>query len=269
MSPKFRRAGRGAGVARRLRSVAASPRVRRLASALVQGALLAGVFGLAFGFFFIQGLGRQFDRSSLVAPQFTGQPVEVARNGAQARGLRIQVREYRADPVAPRGTVLAQEPPAGTAIRAAQTLSLVVSAGKEAVEVPPLSGLNQRDAESRLAARKLMPGQLSWVYDREQTGKVLAQSPPPGAALIEGEPVSLLVGRAPQPRRFVMPDLKGRATTDTVAFFNRNKFLVQVEGPGDGKVTRQFPAAGAPLAEGTQIRLESSPDDLEEIGASR
>ncbi len=234
--------------------------------ALLKLGFYTGVFGGAFTWFFLSGLGRQFDRASGQAPPLEGLPLEVVKNTAAARGLRVTVREFRASASAPKGTVLVQEPPAGTAMRAAQAITLVVSAGKEAVTAPPLAGLDPRDAESRLAALKLVAGRASYITDEAGAGKVLGQSPPPGTALIEGEPVSLLIGRAPPPARFVMPDLRGRSAAEVVNFFNRKKFLVQVEGPAAGRVTRQFPAAGGPLTAGTQVRLESSDEDPADPG---
>lgn len=230
--------------------------------------LLAAVFGGCFLWAFFYGLGKEFKADALQSPMLKGKPMDSARAFAKAQGLTLAVRERRTSAEAAAGVILEQDPPPGTPMRKAQSVFVVVSAGKETVPAPALAGLPQRDAESKLVALKLKPGQYSFLQSSSQAGKILAQSPEAGAPLIEGESVALLIGRTPPPERFIMPDLRGRTADEARALFIANKFRVSLDGPGDGKVRRQFPLAGAPLVAGSQVRLESGITDLSDVGTN-
>ena len=248
--------------------MARSKRVRTALQWSISLALIAAVFGASFMAAFFYGLGKEFKADALQSPMLKGKPLDAAQAFAKAQGLTLAIRERKTSADAAAGVILDQDPPVGTPMRKAQPVFVVVSAGKAAVEAPALAGLPQRDAESKLAALKLKAGQYSFMQSSSQAGKILAQSPEAGAPLIEGESVALLIGRTPPPARFVMPDLRGRTADDARAFFTAKNFAVSLDGPGGGKVRRQFPPAGAPLIAGTQVRLESGITDLSDVGTN-
>lgn len=225
------------------------------------GALLAGlggVFALAFWLMFFRGLEQEFQGASRVIPGLVGKPLGDAEAITRSKGLGVRIRERQPSATIPAGVIISQEPPADTPAREAQQIQIVVSAGKAVVTMPAVAGLARTDAEAQLAARGLKIGQVSSLYSQAQGGKVVAQSPGPGASLIEGEKVALLVGKAPLTARYLMPDLIGRPTDGVRQFFSARGFTVKIEGPGSGAVRKQYPVAGAPLLAGSQVVLESS-----------
>jgi serine/threonine-protein kinase len=219
---------------------------------------LGAVFTLAFWLMFFKGLERDFQSAGREVPALTGKTLNDAEALCRVKNLAVKIRERQPSATIPSGVIISQEPPAGTPTRVAQQILLVVSAGKAVVAMPGVTGLAQRDAESQLAALKLNIGQLSNFTSQAQAGKVIAQSPAPGSSLIEGEKVALLVGKAPLPSRYVMPDLIGRPTDGVRQFFAGQGFAVKIDGPGSGVVRAQFPPPGMPLNAGTQVVLDSS-----------
>jgi beta-lactam-binding protein with PASTA domain len=220
--------------------------------------VLGGFFMLAFWLMFFRGLEQEFQSASRVIPGLVGKPLSDAEAITRSKGLGVHIHDRLASATIPAGVIISQEPPADTPAREAQLIQIVVSAGKAVVVMPAVAGLNRPDAEAQLANRGLKIGQVSLLYSQAQEGKVVAQFPVPGASLIEGEKVALLVGKTPLTARYLMPELIGRSTDAVRQFFSARGFPVKIEGPGSGVVRKQFPPAGAPLLAGSQVVLESS-----------
>jgi serine/threonine-protein kinase len=77
-------------------------------------------------------------------------------------------------------------------------VTLTVSSGPETtdVEVPPLVGLTQADAESQLTSAGLVASvQTQDTTIQPQDGRVINQSPSQGTSVAEGSTVVITVGR--------------------------------------------------------------------------
>ena len=108
--------------------------------------------------------------------------------------------EYRYDE-SPAGTILSQEPPAGSIRKIGEdqtkcALRVVVSMGQKTVTVPDLIGQNAKVAAAELRQLGLL---VEEITDRRfsaldyAVGEVLAPSPPAGSVLQVGERVELTV----------------------------------------------------------------------------
>jgi len=101
---------------------------------------------------------------------------------------------------APRGTVVATRPAIGTAIAVPSTVSLVMSGGAPAQQMPDLLGRDVNGARQML----LQLGVKDVKVIREQSaagipGTVIAQSPVSGATVVSGTTVQLRVVAEPAP----------------------------------------------------------------------
>ncbi len=82
-------------------------------------------------------------------PDFVGQQVSAAQAAAQSGGYSIQ-QETVANSSQPQGTVLSQQPKAGTPISSGEVVTVWVSAGPPGVAVPNVDGMSAQQAVQTL-----------------------------------------------------------------------------------------------------------------------
>jgi serine/threonine-protein kinase len=107
----------------------------------------------------------------------------------------------------PRGAVIASDPPPGTTLDLPATVSITLSQGPAAVQVPDLTGRTLADARSALEQLGLHLGGTSRdtsSFMPENT--VLSQAPSPGSTVSAGASVNLRVSQFPPPPRLAPPD---------------------------------------------------------------
>ncbi len=125
--------------------------------------------------------------------------VGMTRSGAEqeilSSGLMLAtVTEAYSDSVET-GRVIRQEPAAGASVRPGGTVSLVVSRGADnTTEVPDVVGMPLSDAEVVLDGVGLTVGTVTEGYsDSVPTGRVISQEPLPGANVVRGSAIQLVV----------------------------------------------------------------------------
>ena len=129
-------------------------------------------------------------------PPVVGMTLNAAKQQLSAVGLEFSSSQEPSD--RPKGEVTAQSPDAGTAVDAGSSVTLTVSSGPETtdVDVPPLVGLTQADAESQLTSAGLVASvQTQDTTIQPQDGRVINQSPSQGTSVAEGSTVVITVGR--------------------------------------------------------------------------
>jgi serine/threonine-protein kinase len=129
-------------------------------------------------------------------PPVVGMTLNAAKQQLSAVGLEFSSSQEPSD--RPKGEVTSQSPDAGTAVDAGSSVTLTVSSGPETtdVDVPPLVGLTQADAESQLTSAGLVASvQTQDTTIQPQDGRVINQSPSQGTSVAEGSTVVITVGR--------------------------------------------------------------------------
>ena len=105
----------------------------------------------------------------------------------------------------PAGSVISQNPAAGTAVGLGSAVNLVISLGPQ--HVPDVVGLTQPDAVTAITDARLIMGSTAQQFsDTVPEGTVISQSPAAGTEVLVGTPISIVVSRGPQP---AVPDLTG------------------------------------------------------------
>jgi serine/threonine protein kinase len=180
------------------------------------------------------------DNNLMKPPSVIGLSQSEAVRTLALEGLRVdKVRgEFSTDKQV--GTVIAQSPDADFFVRKNGSVDLTVSRGPELVQVPPLVGLSQREAEADLTAVKL---KLK-VITRDgniPVGTVLDMLPRPGSQVNAGTEVSLIVASG----KVQVPDVRGRTIEEAAAILGQAGFgtgLRYVESnETPGKVIAQDP----------------------------
>ncbi len=211
---------------------------------------------LAFGFssyiwfnFFIRG-------KSVSTPNLVGKSVTEAKAICSDLGVSLAVDpEHRrnSDRVAAGNIVWQNRTPGTTSlIKRGTTIKVELSAGPLVLRVPDFSGERAGTALLRLGQQNLKIGGMSYV-DSFQQG-ILAADPPKGTVVAAQTPVSLLVGVAPPPPSFIMPDLIYHPLDQVRPYLEAHGLIVSTvkfeayPGIRDGIIIRQFPLRGAPVS---------------------
>jgi beta-lactam-binding protein with PASTA domain len=139
-----------------------------------------------------QFLGMQTREESIVTvPSLRHLPLDIAREVASSRGLRLERRGQQADPEIPPDRVAVQSPEPGERVARGKVVQVDLSKGPVPV-VPPILGRTLADARSALAAAALP------IAGVEETGVigagvVTATRPAPGEPVVPGAGITLVV----------------------------------------------------------------------------
>jgi beta-lactam-binding protein with PASTA domain/predicted Ser/Thr protein kinase len=203
--------------------------------------------------------GAEADKGSTVRLTVSGGPgtasvpaVEgVSRESARARlrkaGFKITERHESSDTI-PDGRAIRTSPPEGSTLEKGRAVTLLLSTGKEQVEVPDVTGQSVEEASSALENRGFQVARNDQVTDDEDPGTVLKQSPGAGQRVDKGSTVTLAVAKEPQ--EVEVTDVTGETQGDAVQTLSQDGFEIDIqEQPvdsqeGDGVVIEQDPAGG-------------------------
>ena len=140
-------------------------------------------------------------------PDLTGLSKSDAEAQLKKMGLKLgSVYEKYSNEEA--GTVIKQDPKAGTKISRGQTVDITVSKGKQShkVSVPDVTGVSLDAAKAALQSRGLRVGSVSKQESRQAAGTVISQSPASGE-VEEGSSISLVIAE-PVKQQVQKPDKK-------------------------------------------------------------
>jgi serine/threonine-protein kinase len=235
---------------------------RRLASAAFKFVLIAIAFVavlVASGYFTMRLalLGRE-----VAVPDVTGMALSEAQESLSRKELFIETSAERHDDRVEKGRILAQDPPAGAEIKKFRKVKVVTSLGPRTLKVPDLRGLSLRAAQVKLQGEGLRAADVAYAHTLLGDADIVAsQDPlPTGESVGEGG-VSLLVSRGAREAVYVMPDLAGRQVEEARAVLEAHGVRVgsiRRERRGTqprGTISRQYPEAGWPIAQGDVVSL--------------
>ncbi len=196
--------------------------------------------------------------SRVVVPAVVGLREPDAVNRLQQAGLVAEDGGTLFSNEVPRGNVISQEPPAGTAVDRGSAVRIVVSAGAETITMPDVIGRSAEEASRELAALGLVVS-TQVVESQLASGTVLESFPAPGSLVRAGAPVRLSVAGQPpasQLEQFsfvgvtVLVDPVPRGTTPDITFevARRVRALVEASG-GTCIVTRSIASTPSALAD--------------------
>ena len=154
------------------------------------------------------------------------------------------------------GQVVSMSPAPETSVKKGTAVALVISKGRQPIQLQDWTGKPADQAVKALSDAKLKVDatKQDW-HDTIPKGSVILQSPSTGT-LYQGELVTLVVSKGPQ--LVVVPDLFGMQESKATPLLEGLGFTVKVErfaGGPFGTVTRQSIDAGAAAPKGSTITL--------------
>lgn len=180
------------------------------------------------------------------------QALEALKNARLSSGTQSQ----QFSETVPEGTVISSDPAAGSPLPPGGAVNLVVSKGRQPIDLADWAGKPYEQAEAKLTA----DGLKATVSGRENSdtvakGSIIAQTPQTGP-LFKGDTVQFVVSEGPV--LVAVPDVFGKQAQDAEAALKAAGFNVKVEkllGGVFGTVREQDPAAGTKVPKGSTITI--------------
>jgi serine/threonine-protein kinase len=156
----------------------------------------------------------------------------------------------------PQGQVISTSPVASTSVKPATSVDLVISNGRQPIQLQDWTGHPAGQAIAALSGAKLKvdASKQSWS-DTVPKGSVISQSPATGT-VFQGDPVTLVVSKGPQ--LVAVPDVIGRQEGRATSILKGLGFEVQIErafGGFFGTVRLQSVDPGTEAPKGSTITL--------------
>jgi beta-lactam-binding protein with PASTA domain len=197
-------------------------------------------------------------------PALAGLPADEARSALEEKSLSLREVGSVFDAEIPEGRVVRQDPAAGTSVRKARSVSVVLSKGPDVATVPQLEGESLRHASILLSRLGLRQGSVAHSFSPEVPADyVIGTDPPVGTSLRRGAPVSLLVSLGPHGEDFLMPNLIGLPLHETAYALEDMGFTVKVAESRSFSffrrrvptIGKQRPLPGKRVRRGDEIQL--------------
>ncbi|HEY2440261.1 MAG TPA: PASTA domain-containing protein, partial [Solirubrobacteraceae bacterium] len=195
--------------------------------------------------------------TQVVVPDVVGERLNVARRVIQA--AHFQVGDASQASSKPAGTVIAEDPPAGSRADKGSTVFLTVSGGPSNVTVPPVEGETVANATRDLRRAHL---KVSHAVAQSSTsfpvGQVIRTDPASGRSATPGASVTLFVSSG-QPTKSV-PSVTGETQTGATADLTKAGFSVNTTTQPSssvpvGDVISQSPRGGTTQPAGSTVTI--------------
>jgi serine/threonine-protein kinase len=171
--------------------------------------------------------------------------------------LRLGDRSEAWSETVAKGVVISQDPAPGESVKRGTPVSVVVSKGREPIEVPTVTGAPFDAASAAITKAGLTVQRGEDVNsDSVPAGQVVSQSPDKGT-LHRGDTVTVVVSKGPV--MVPVPDVVDQQDAAAEKTLTDLGFKVDKQYPFgelfEKKVRAQDPAAGTPVPKGTTIHL--------------
>ena len=201
-------------------------------------------------------------RGTVIVPDVRQMSEKQAEKFLSRTSLKMELERRDHHPDVPEGFIISQRPRANDAVKEGRTVAVVVSLGARTLTVPDIKGQSLRQGELSLNGGRLRAGRIARVLEESDVReRVVSCSPSPGAVVVEGTAIDILVGIGGRPKRYLMPDLGGqdllfvRETLEKRGFRVSNVRYESRKDVYPNTVVDQTPKPGAMIREGDSIEL--------------
>ncbi len=131
---------------------------------------------------------------SVAVPDIVGRAQSDAQATITGTGFSVGAVTQEWSAAVPTGSVISQNPAAGTVMIPGTAIDFVVSKGPQPVAVPDVAGKTQTEAQAAIAGAGLTVGAITHQYsDTVPEGAVVGQNPAAGMLITPGSPVNLVL----------------------------------------------------------------------------
>lgn len=216
--------------------------------------LVIGFFAGAF-----MSFGKFWSTTEVSVPDVTGKQMAIAEQMLEKEKLRYTVKE-EFDTDTPAGTVISQDPAAGTKVKEDRLVTITVSKGAENMDMPDLTGLSKDDAVAKIEKMGLKVGLVSEKNSDESAGTVIETDPKSGSKVTKGDTVDLTISKGPKETKVGVPDVTGDSESKAeselkAAGFSIGSVTKQASKQAAGTVISQTPSGGSSVTSGSSVSL--------------
>ncbi|MDF2143627.1 Stk1 family PASTA domain-containing Ser/Thr kinase [Knoellia sp. p5-6-4] len=189
-------------------------------------------------------------------PELVGSTQTEAKARLAENRLALGATSEAFDEKVPAGQIISTAPKAGTALKRGAAVSIVVSKGRQPIEVQDFTGKPADQAVATLTDAGLQVDATKQEFSTDvPKGSVISQSPASGT-LFRGGTVVLVVSKGPEMVK--VPNVQGKQLGEARTILEGAGFQVKVEsfmGGIFGTVRSQSPAADAEAPKGSVVTL--------------
>jgi serine/threonine-protein kinase len=195
-------------------------------------------------------------------PRVVGLPFDQAKTVLDSARMVAMQGDTRPDPTYAAGTVTAQNPLPGAAVKEGRRVYLTISGGEVPVAVPLLRGKSPRDARFALERNGLRLGELTYDYSESfPENTIIDQSPRADVNVAKGTTVAVTVSRGRADQEITVPSLIGKTLTEAEKILQGAGLKVGIvtSQPSfellPNTIVDQFPRPGEHAKVGTEVDL--------------
>lgn len=171
---------------------------------------------------------------------------EDATSMIEAAGLTVAIQQEFSSEI-PTGRILKTEPDAGTQLQPGGVVTLVVSKGRDLVEVPDLTGLKKEEADTLAKDTGVSIGRVDQRYADEPKGQIIEQSVAHDEKVERGRRIDVVVSKGIEP--ISVPNVKGLEFQSGYGKLLKLGFRVGKDeqfsdSVPKGRIISQYPAPG-------------------------
>lgn len=191
-------------------------------------------------------------------PNVVGEPASQAVGLLQGEHLAVKETDRTSTSATP-GTVLSEQPSAGTKVRQGQSILLTVAVAPKKVAVPSVVGDTVDQATTTLESAGFSVVVTHKHSTSAPAGTVLSESPSAGSSARRGSAVTLVV--AEKPSTITVPDVSGKSVAAASNLLGQDNLLVGTTSDQSsstvpsGEVIGTSPAVGTPVKPGSTVNL--------------
>jgi serine/threonine-protein kinase len=177
---------------------------------------------------------------------------------AQLARLGLKAEPHEVPSSKPSGTVLAQDPPAGTKVEVNTVVRINISKGPQPVSVPSVVGLPIDQASSTLQGLKFRVA-TTFVESDQPANTVIDQSPEANASAGKGSVITLTVSKGPSTS--TIPDVTSLDVNTAIETLQNSGFRATIQYEDvtdptlDQTVLEQSPTGGGQAKPKTKVTL--------------
>jgi serine/threonine-protein kinase len=154
-------------------------------------AILIVLLIVATSWYRISGPGNK-----IVVPSLAGMSQAQAAKAAAELGLTVEVTQEVFSEDVPKGKVLTSDPAGGGRVAIAGTVNLIISKGRDRIEVPNLVGLTVESATAVLKSSDLKIGRTSEKYSESfEAGFIIDGNPSSGSPVRKDSSIDLIISK--------------------------------------------------------------------------
>jgi eukaryotic-like serine/threonine-protein kinase len=189
-------------------------------------------------------------------PSLINLSVDDARRKLAALGLTLTVGQSTESDAIPANAIASQSPDPGQTVAPNSTVTVVVSTGSAAVDVPNVVGNDPEAAQAALTQAGFQPVLAYNVDPTNASGKVAIQNPEAGSQAKKGSKVTIYVSVPGS-----VPDVAGMSLEDAKRVITASGYKVgnivytQDASVQEGQVVRTEPEQNTPLHPGESVNI--------------